>query len=297
MLSGPSWNRGPLRPALTVGFGDAVRRAPLVVILWQVNLLFGVILAGLAATALAVTLEGSWYTRSLLHDLDPTAFFALFTYHTPTFKLLGATAATLVVLYLAGWILLHGAVVAAVCGDEDLGMRDTLRAGAGVLPVFLRLAALAAAVFLVLVGGVGVATVGAARLARASAAPFAWEMCLVAGAAAGVSAWIFCSAVHDHARIRCYATGHGAARGYAWAVRFVLHGGKRAFGLALALFLASAALAAFYQSVASRIDADWMTGVVLSILWGQAMLLTRSLFRVWAFASEARLQGEAGGQR
>jgi hypothetical protein len=282
-----------MRSALRDGFAAAVRRAPLVIVLWQMNLLFGVILAGLSATALAVTLEGSWYTRSLLYDLDPTAFIALFTLHASTFKLLGAAAATLVVLYLAGWLLLHGAIVASVCGEEDLGIRDTLRAGAGVVPVFLRIALLAVVVFAVLVGGSAIVAFAGMRLSRRAAMPFAWEMCLAGGVAVGAIAWVFCAAVHDHARLRCVAQAEGAVRSYVWAFDFVLQG-RRAFPLALVLFAASALLAVGYQLVASRIAADWTTGLVLSVLWGQAMLLTRSLFRLWAFAAEARLQGVAG---
>ena len=67
--------------------------------------------------------------------------------------------------------------------------------------------------------------------------------------------------------------------------------------VALALCAAGGLLTAFYQAVASQIRADWMTGVVLSIVVGQAMLLARVLFRVWAFAAEARLQRETADQR
>lgn len=294
-MQGPSTVGRSLLPALAAGLGDATRRTPLVVLLWQVNLLFGAILGGLAATALVVTLDGSWYTRSLLRDLDPTVFFVLFSHDAAAFKLLGATAVTLVILYLAGWLLLHGAVVASVCGEENLGVRDSLRAGAGVLPLFLRIAAVATLVFAVLVGGSAVTAAYAMRLAREAAAPALWEACAAFGVGAASLAWIFCAVVHDHARIRCFARGSGAIESYAWAMSFVTRGGRRALPLGLVLFAVSAALAVFYQAVASRMHADWMTGVVVSILWGQAMLLARALLRVWTFASEARLQGEAGG--
>jgi hypothetical protein len=280
-----------MRQAFATGFTDAVHRSPLVVVLWQVNLLYGAIFAGLAATALAVTLDGSWATRSLLHDLDPTVFFALDSHHLPTLKLLGAAAVMLTVLYLAAWVPIYGALVASVCGDEELGIRDSLRAGAGVVAVFLRIALVAAAVFVLLVGGIGVAAFLAMRLAREAAAPGYYELAVAGGAIAGVLVWILCGAVHDHARIRCFATGEGALRSYGWALGFVLRGGRRAYLLALAVSVVGGLVAAFYQAVASSLSTDWMTGVVLSILWGQAMLLARSLFRVWIFAAEARLQG------
>lgn len=283
-----------MRQALRAGFTDAVDRSPIVIVLWQVNLLFGTIFAGLAATALAVSLDGSWYTRSLLYDLDATAFFALFTHHLATFKLLGATAVTLAVLYLAAWVPLYGAVVAAVCGDGDLGVRDALRAGAGVTPVFLRIGTIALIVFIVAIGGVGVATAAGMRLARAATAPGAYEAIAVAGLLVIVFVWIFCTAVHDHARIRCFVEGEGAIESYAWALSFVCRGRRRAYILALLLAAAGLVLTIFYQLVASRISADWMTGVVVSIVFGQAMLLARALVRVWWFAAEARLQGVAG---
>lgn len=282
-----------MRETIAAGFADALRRSPLVVMLWQVNLLFGAIFAGLGATALAVTLDGSWYTRSLLHDLDATALFALYTHHLPTFKLLGATAVTLVVLYLTAWVPLYGALVASVCGEEDLGLRDALRAGAGVTSVFLRIGLVALVVFGVLVGGVAVAALAAMRASRLAAVPAAYEAIAVGGVLAAALTWVFCSAVHDHARLRAFLTGDGAVSSYAWAFTFVARGRRRAYPLALALAAVGLLLAALYQVVASQIPADWMTGVVLSILWGQAMLLARSLIRVWLFAAEARLQEES----
>jgi hypothetical protein len=282
-----------MRDALAAGLADALKRSPLVVVLWQVNLLYGAVFAGLAATALAVTLDGSWYTRSLLNELDPAAFFALYAHHLPTLELLGAAAAMLAVLYMAAWIPIHGAVVAAICGDEDLGVRDALRAGAGVVAVFLRLGALALLVFVLLMGGVGGAAFVGARLAREAAAPAVYELVVVGGLAAGVLVWVLCAAIHDHARIRAFASGDGALRSYTWAAMFVLRGGRRAFALTLALCAIGWMVAAFYQAVASSLSADWMTGVVLSILWGQAMLLARALLRLWLFAAEARLQGVA----
>lgn len=279
--------------ALSAGFGDAVRRTALVVMLWQVNLLFGAVFAGLAATALAVTLDGSSYTRTLLYDLDALALFALAAHHLATFKLLGAMAATLMVLYVAAWVLLHGAIVASVCGDDELGVRDALRAGAGVLPPYLRIGAVAALVFAALVGSALLAAFIAMKFAREAAAPSAWEAAIAGGVALGSAAWVFCAAVHDHARIRCFLTGEGALQSYAWALRFVLRGGRRAFPLAAVLGVVAVALAGFYQLVAASMSADWMTGVVLSILWGQAMLLARCLFRVWGFAAAAHLQEPA----
>lgn len=279
-----------MRDAFTAGFADALHRSPLVVMLWQVNLLFGSVFAGLGAIALAVTLDGSSYTRSLLYDLDATALFALWTHHTPTVKLLGAAAVTLLVLYLAAWVPLYGAVVASVCGNEDLGIRDALRAGAGVTALFLRIGLLAAALFVVLVGGVSLATVVGMRAARLAVSPGLYEVTALLGIAIAAVAWVFCAAVHDHARLRAFASGAGAVTSYVWALRFVLRGGRRAYPLALALAVTGLLLAAFYQVVASQIAADWMTGVVLSILWGQAMLLARALIRVWVFAAGARLQ-------
>jgi len=283
-----------MKDALAAGFAAALRRSPLVVMLWQVNLLFGAVFAGLGATALAMALDGSWYTRSLLQDLDATALFALYAHHLPTFKLLGATGATLVVLYLAAWVPLHGALVASVCGDEELGVRDALRAGAGVTAVFLRIGLVALASFVVLVGGTAVASFVGLRLARQAVAPGAYQAGAVAGAFLLALAWVFCAAVHDHARLRAFLTGEGALASYGWAFSLVTRGRRRAYPLALALVGVGALLAAFYQVVASQIAADWMTGVVLSILWGQAMLLARSLVRVWAFAAQAQLHDERG---
>lgn len=283
-----------MRHALRAGFGAALHRLPLVILLWQVNLLYGVILAGLSATALAVTLESSWYTRSLLADLDPTVFFVLFSRDAPTFKLLGAAAVVLVVLYLAGWVLLHGAVISSVCGEEDLGIRDALRAGAGVLPIFLRIGVVAAIVFVVLVGGAALAALVAMRVARHSVAPLAYEIAAGSGIVACTLAWVFCAAVHDHARLRAVGQGDSATESYAWALRFVLQGGRRAYPLGLVFLVIALATAALYQLVAMQIAADWTTGLVLSLVWGQAMLLARSLFRLWTFAAEARLQGVAG---
>src|SRR6185295_5732339 len=113
-----------------------------------------------------------------------------------------------------------------------------------------------------------------------------------AGAFLTTLAWTFCSAVHDHARIRAFTNSEGALASYRWALGFVLHGGRRAFRVALTLLAIGLILSAFYQAIASFIQADWMTGVVLSILWGQAMLLSRALVRVWTMSAEAHLQGE-----
>jgi hypothetical protein len=189
-------------------------------------------------------------------------------------------------------VLLHAALIASLCGERPLGMRDTLRAGAGVLPVFLRLAGMALLAFVILVGGALLAGYSGMSLSRRAAAPLAYELCAVAGILLALSAWLFCGAVHDHARIRAAVSGEGASRSYLWALGFVTSGGRRAFPLALLTWIAAIAAWAVYQIVASQIAADWMTGVVVSILWGQVLLLVRSLLRVWNFAAAAHLQGE-----
>jgi hypothetical protein len=101
---------------------------------------------------------------------------------------------------------------------------------------------------------------------------------------------LWLTAVHDHARIHCAATGTGAVPAYLWALRFVVSGERRAVPLLALLFVTGGAGWAVYQMVGILIATNWIPGVVVSLVWGQLLMLYRMFLRVWSLAAETELQ-------
>jgi hypothetical protein len=285
--------RGGVLAALSWGLGAAVRRSGLVTVLWLVSLVFGGLFAALSGTALAVSLNDSWVSRSLLYDLDVTAVIALFVHAAPTLKLLAASAAALAVLYVIMWLVLHSAIVTAVCSPDDLTVTDALQAGTSVLPVFARLFLLAGAVTALSLGAVALLTRAVMAVARDGASEITWELAAAGGLVAGALVLVFCMAIHDQARIRAAGAGTGAWSSYLWAMQFVLAGGQRAYLLAVILQAVGLALWLVYQGVAALIDTNWMAGVVAALVWSELYMAARMVVRVWGFAAQASLQGPA----
>ncbi len=276
--------------ALRAGLQLAFHRLPLALVLWLVNLAFGTLFAALAAMALSLSLDGSWFTRSLLYQLDFNALAAAIAHSGAVFQLLAGAGLALAAIYVIGWLPLHAVIVAAVCTREKVTVHGAVQAGTRHLPVFIRLFVLSGAITGGLLFAIVVASRAVLQLARDAAAERAWEAGLAGGIIALAMVLVFCIAVHDHARIRAVAHGSGAWSSYAWALRFVVDGGRRAFLLALGLQVLGIGLWGVYQAATWAIPTNWMTGVIVALVWAQLCIAARMLLRVWSFAAQADLQ-------
>jgi hypothetical protein len=107
---------------------------------------------------------------------------------------------------------------------------------------------------------------------------------------AGVAVVLFLATVHDHARIRIATKGVGPLRAFGWAVGFVGRREGQALPLVLLLLISSLMIWVVYRSVGLLIATDSASGVALSLLWGELLLLVRMFLRVWWFAAETYLQ-------
>jgi hypothetical protein len=270
------------------GFALALRRWPVVLVLFLVSVLAGGSFAAAAWFWLASALGSSLATRTLLTDLNVQVFIDLFIHHRESLKILLLAGAILTVAFGVLGVWLNATAIAAV--GEETSTTSCLLGGIQLYPTYLGLwvlsngGLLASAVTLVFFG----------RWLTRWTAESPAEMTpywIGAGTALVVAlVWLFFATVHDHARIRSWAVGVGAVRAFGWALVFVGRRQTRALPLAVLLVGTSAALWAVYQGLSHHLAANSALGVTLSLLSGEALLLARMFLRVWWFGAETHLQ-------
>jgi hypothetical protein len=266
-----------------------------VLVLFLGNLAAGVCFTAVAWAWLSLSLDKSLATRTLLTDLDPNVFVDLFARHGASLRMCVVTGLLLALLFclLGGWFN----AMAVLSVSDERGVGDSLRSSLGVYPAFL---ALWTVTIVLDAAGVGVAFLtdrGLVRWVTESATEMSFYWASGASLGLGVVWVLVLSVVHDHARIRVVATGSGPVRAYAWALRFVIMGERRALPLAVTVLGSGGALWAVYQAVGMLISTTSGPGIALSIGWGQLLLAARLLLRVWLFAAETELQSaDYGGQ-
>jgi hypothetical protein len=268
------------------GLAKAARRGALVAVLGFVNLAFALGFGSLAWFWLALALDRSLATRSLLYKLDVNVFVDLFVHHRESFLTFMFGAVLLLVVAVLIWIWLNAVVVVAVAEEGEWG-RVAHRA-IDVFLTFLGLWFLMAGVLGGLLGAIGIGAWGLTRWTESSS-----EMgtSLVLGGAVGLGLLtiLILATVHDHARIHSAATGARALSAYAWAAAFLLRT-RLAIPLAAVFAVTGIVLWGIYQSVAAFLVTESVPGVVLATLWGQTWLFVRVFTRVWMFAAETELQ-------
>lgn len=271
------------------GLQVALHRWPLLPILLLTAVLAGLSFSAICWQWLSLALDKSLATRTLLRDLDMNVFIDLFIHHRESLYMLLLCGVLLLVVFWFMWICLTGAVVVAV-SESDRRLGECLRRGLELYPAYVRLALLSA---LVTVGVVALAffvTRGLTRWTAESPSEMTYYWMVALGVGLAGVLLLFFSTVHDHARIRSAVVGTGAAAAYLWAMRYVGGGEWRALPLAVLLLTNAFAAWVAYQTIGMLIATNSASGVVVSLLWGQLLLVVRMLLRVWAFAAQAALQ-------
>ncbi|HVO24146.1 MAG TPA: hypothetical protein VMW56_11010 [Candidatus Margulisiibacteriota bacterium] len=274
--------------ALGLGFLAALRRWPVVIVLFVANLAAGFCFTAAAWSWLSVSLDNSLASRTLLTDLDWNVFVDLLVHHGQSLRmlLLGGLLLALPAGLLGIW--LNATAVVAVGEDGTLG--ECMRRGLALYARFFQLSVLSNT--LCAAGIAGGLSLGW-RLARWTAeSPSEITVYCAIGALSLVAGLLllFLVTVHDHARVRTTASGVGALRAYLWAVRFVARREWRALPLAFLLLSLGFVLWVVYQTVGMLVATTTGRGVALSLMWGQSLLCARMLLRVWCFAAVTELQ-------
>jgi len=274
--------------AYTAGFRLALRGWPLAPLLFAATLLPGLISLTVAWTWLSGALDNALASRTLLADLDLNVFVDLLVHHAERFSELSTGGGLLLVVCALVWIWLNAIAVVAV--TEDVPVRAAAGRAAQVYPTFLSLWVLTVALDAVVAGGAyGLGQVLTGWTAESpDEMTFYWVVGGCAAAAAAVV--LFVTVVHDHARIHSVATGTGALGAWGWAVQFVGWRQGRALPLALSILSTGAVLWVVYQTVGMLIHTQSTSGVTVSLLWGEFMMLVRAFLRVWNFAAASELQ-------
>jgi len=274
--------------AYFTGLRIALRRWPVVLILLFATVATGFAFAAMTWVWLSEALDSTLATRTLLTDLDMNVFIDLFAHHAEGFRMLVTGGATLAVIFALAGIWMNATAVVAVTSDHRAA--ECLRRGLSLYPTYLRLWIM---MVLLNVGGAGGAFFFGRALTRwtaesANEASFYWA--LAAGTLIATALVIFFTTAHDHARVHCALTGKGAGRALVWALRFITVQERRALPLSVLLLATGLAAWMAYQAVAMLVRTDLTTGVLLSIVWGEALIVARMLLRIWAFGAAATLQ-------
>lgn len=282
-----------MRRAFARGLAGALRRWPIVLVLWLMGVLFGMAFTLTASTWLDRALIESFPSRSLVWDLNFTLLGDLLAHHRESLTVLWIVPAQLVVFFLLFSIWLNAGVVGAV-QDPDVSFtlgqfwsRGMVRYG-----VFLRLWLIATTIELTALIAVALAVRGANRWLTESPNELTRYGVLAAGVALAAVLLLVLVVTHDHARIYAVRKRAGAWRAYRWAGWFVLRGDRRALALACLLLLAGIVLWGVYQPIADLIPVTSANLATVSLLWGEALMLGRALLRVASFAAQTDLQAE-----
>jgi hypothetical protein len=275
--------------ALGLGLLSTLRRWPVVLLLFSANLAAGLCFTGAAWSWLSASLDNSLATRTLLTDLDWNVFVDLVAHHGDSLQMLLATGVALALPALLLGVWLNAVAVVAVGEDGSLG--DCLRRGLTIWPRFLRLSLLST--FLSTAGTGAAILMGrwVTRWTAESTSDITFYGIVGTAAVLTGGLLVFLVTVHDHARVRSTARGTGAVSAYTWALLFVTRREWRALPLAIFLLCTSFVLWVVYQTVGMLVTTTSTHGIVLSLAWGEALLLARMLLRVWSFAAATELQG------
>ena len=277
-----------MRRSYIVGLRTALRRWPLVLLLFAATCVPGFVFSAGAWSWLVTALDKSLATRTLLTDLDMNVFVDLFGHHGEGLWMLALGG-----LLLAGicWLInvwLNAVTIAAV--GDDLPLASAAHRGIDLYATFLCLDLLA----LIIDAGLVTATLAASRWLTRWTADNPSEMAvyfLVAASALVCGLlMLFFTTAHDHARIHSAATGDGASRAYLWAIRFVAIRELRALPLLCLLLLTGGCGWFVYQTLGKLFVTTTTTGVVGALLWGEALILFRMFLRVWSFSAQTELQ-------
>ncbi len=263
---------------------------PLTLVLWLINAIFGVVFALASGYWLALVLDGSLATRTLLKTLDAQVLVDLYRHHATSFRMLLVLAAFIAAHNVLLWFWLHGVVVCAVRAEPDEKWRRVWWRGLRLAPVMAGLYGLALALVAVLSGAVWGAVWEAQRWTVASTSAALPDAIYAAAAVLWAVGYVLLAAVHDHARLRACAADCGVLAAYGWAWRFVLRGGEGAIPLAIVLQATALALWLVYQLIGLALPVNEILGVTGSLLWGEVFLCTRMAMRVWCFAAQSELQ-------
>jgi hypothetical protein len=270
------------------GFALALRRWPLVLVLFLASLLAGLSFAAAAWFWLASALGSSLATRTLLSDLNVQIFIDLFVHHRESLWMLVLAGSILAAAFVGLSVWLNAAAIASV--GEEASTASCLLGAVQLYPTYLALWALSNGCMLASAVALFLSGRWLMRWAAESAAEMTPYWIVGGGVLVGSLAWLFLATVHDHARIRTWAVGAGAVRAFGWAVAYVGRRQRRALPLAVLLLGTSVALWAVYQGLSRHVATNSASGVTLSLLSGEALLLARMFLRVWWFGAETHLQ-------
>jgi hypothetical protein len=274
--------------AYIYGFALALRRWPVVLVLFLASLLAGLSFTAAAWSWLSLGLGSSLATRSLLTDLNVQVFIDLFIYHCEGLQMLLLTGLALLVVFVLLGVWLNAAAVASA--GEEISAPKCLLRGLQLYPTYLGLWVLSNGCIVVSATLVFLCGRWLMRWTAESAVEMTLYWIVAGGALVGALLWLFFATVHDHARIRSRAAEVGAVRAFGWALAYVGHRQRRALPLAALLLGTSVGLWAVYQGVSRSIAAESAFGVTLSLLLGEALLFARMFLRVWWFGAETHLQ-------
>ena len=267
---------------------NAARRWCVVLTLFAGHAAAGLGFAAVSWWWLALALDKSLATRTLLTDLDANVFIDLVFHHGESLQMLGLAATLAAVGFVIIGIWLNAAASIAVATEEPTA--ECVRRGQTLLGTHLRLWVVAMMVNAVCVGAGLVVAHGLARWTAESAGEMTYYWALGAGSAVAAVSLCCFTTVHDHARVRTVVAAAGALTAYAWAITFVFRSERRAVPLALRLFATAFIAWVVYQCVGMLIVTHSAVGVSLSLLWGEMLLFARLLLRVGCFAAAAELQ-------
>lgn len=277
-----------MRRSYVKGLRAALRRWPVAALLFAASCVPSFVFSALAWSWLADALDRSLATRGLLTDLDMNVFVDLLEHHGEGLWMLGLAG-----LLLAGvcWLIgvwLNAVTIVAV--SDDMPLAAAAHKGLDLYVRFLGLDLLAVLIDALVL----IATVAVSRwLIHATAeAPSEAAVYVIVGgaAAAGGTLLALLTTAHDHARIHCAATGAGALGSYGWALGFVVAQERRALPLMAMLLGTGGAAWLVYQSVGTLLVTTSTPGILLAMLWGEALILCRVFLRLWRFAAQAELQ-------
>lgn len=270
------------------GYRSALRRWPLVLLLFVATVVPGLVFSAAAWSWLANALDKSLATRTLLTDLDMNVFVDLIGHHGESLRMLGLSGLLLLAVCWLVNVWLNAVTIIAV--GDDLPLAAAAHRGVDLYLTFLGLDCLALFVDVLLLA----ATLAVGRWLTHWTAdnPSEIAVYLFIGASALIAGalLLFFTATHDHARIHSAATGSSAAAAYVWAVAFVVSRERRALPLLAMLLATGGAGWVVYQAVGRLFVTTTTTAVLGSLLWGEALMLCRMFLRVWTFAAQTELQ-------
>jgi len=270
------------------GLPCALRLWPVALLLFLANLAAGLCVGALVWHWLDAALDGSAATRTLLTHLDLDVFVDLVVHHGESLRILLATAVVVALAFVAvgAW----GDSAVAVSVTEETGLTESLRRTPSLLPAYLGLAGLTLVLQGASVAAGLVLSRSAVRWTAGSSAAMTYYAAVASGVVVAAALVFGLTTVHDHARIRLAADGNGAIGAFIWSLRFVGRHVAATLSLALLLLVTGVIVWGAYQVFAGWIPVTSRAGLLLSLVWGEALLFVRMLVRVWGFAATRDLQ-------